>query len=180
MPLTHTPVSSSSNRSSVACPSDLVGDAGMVRSSSIDLSDPRVYADARCVFYGGMIRPLVAQSGLDIDDAFQECLVRLLAKQQLPRSRFDPSRSSLRTYLFRVFKSVLLNAGDTSRRRWSAQSRSYLASGHARLRGWSLEVDDVVEDVGAQTWGKRPSVEKVVREMEREKNRDLFSDGSVW
>ncbi len=180
MPLTHTPVSSSSNRSSVACPSDLVGDAGMVRSSSIDLSDPRTYADCRTVFSGGMIRPLWASCGLDEDDAFQECLVRLIAKQRLPGSRYNPARSSLRTYLCRVFRGVLLNARENSRRRWGTKSVSHLASGHARLRGWSLEVDEVAEDREANDWGKRPQVQAFLDARRDVKENGIFADGSVW
>lgn len=55
----------------------------------------------------GQLYDEVVRSGWRSDDLDQELICRVLARQQHPRSRYDPARAAVSTYLRRLTSSLL-------------------------------------------------------------------------
>lgn len=74
----------------------------------LDLRDARTVELVRRIYYGRLVVLAQAES-LDAEEGFQELYLGLLRRQERPRSRYVPTRSSLSTYLLRAGRSSLLD-----------------------------------------------------------------------
>lgn len=83
---------------------------------SFDLSSAEHYALVKRI-YQGRFSARIQAAGLDQDDTFQTLLEGLLRKSQSERSRWDPTRGSVSTWIYVALSGLVINLVQASERR---------------------------------------------------------------
>lgn len=67
--------------------------------------------------YFGRFSARVRGAGIDVEDGFQHVVEGLLRKTKSERSRWDPTRGSLSTWLYVAMSGLTINLADSASRR---------------------------------------------------------------
>ena len=88
--------------------------AALSPTNVVDFSDPAVYGLVRRIFFR-RFSARVRWAGLDPDDALQDIYVGLLTRSQ-GKSKWDPSRGGLSTWVYVAISGMVINMAEKSRR----------------------------------------------------------------
>jgi hypothetical protein len=89
--------------------------AALSPTNVVDFSDPAVYGLVRRIFFR-RFSSRVRAAGIDPDDAIQDIYVGLLTRSK-GKSKWDPSRGGLSTWVYVAISGMCINMADSARRR---------------------------------------------------------------
>lgn len=121
---------------------------------AFDLSRPDQYETVRKLYFG-RFSARVRATGTDVEDGFSEVIEGLLRKSRSERSRWDPTRGSLSTWLYVAMSGLCANLAEKAAR------KAHTSVGRGA-------------DVSAWTWLQAPEPEPEVPEPLPGSVLDLF------